>query len=81
MDPEIGVNVLHGDRKTDEEKRALVAELREATSPFDAAGVMNIDEVIDPAATRMILARHLSRLAGRRVPPLEERVLRLWPTC
>jgi methylmalonyl-CoA decarboxylase subunit alpha len=81
MDPEIGVNVLHGDRKTDEEKRALVAELREATSPFDAAGVMNIDEVIDPAATRMILARHLSRLAGRRVPPLEERTLRLWPTC
>jgi acetyl-CoA carboxylase carboxyltransferase component len=81
MDPEIGVNVLHADRKTDDEKRALVAELREGTSPFDAAAVMNIDEVIDPAATRLILARDLATLAGRRVPPPEERVLRLWPTC
>jgi acetyl-CoA carboxylase carboxyltransferase component len=81
MDPEIGVNVLYGDRKTDEEKREIVTELREGTSPFDAAGVMNIDEVIDPAATRQILARDLANLAGRRVPPVEERVLRLWPTC
>ncbi|MCU1501372.1 MAG: hypothetical protein JWM12_726 [Ilumatobacteraceae bacterium] len=81
MDPEIGVNVLYGDRKTLEEKRAMVAELREGTSPFDAAGVMNIDEVIDPAATRQILARDLARLATRRVPPPEERTLRLWPAC
>ena len=51
MDPEIGVNVLYGDRKTVEEKRAMVADLREGTSPFDAAGVMNIDEVIEPATT------------------------------
>jgi acetyl-CoA carboxylase carboxyltransferase component len=80
MDPEIGVNVLHGDRKTVEEKRAIVADLREGTSPFDAAGAMNIDEVIDPAATRRILARDLANLAGRRVPAVEERTLRLWPT-
>ena len=52
MDPEIGVNVLYGDRKSVEEKRAMVADLREGTSPFDAAGVMNIDEVIEPATTR-----------------------------
>ena len=68
MDPEIGVNVLYGDRKTVEEKRAIVADLREGTSPFDAAGAMNIDEVIDPAATRRVLARDLANLAGRRVP-------------
>ncbi len=80
MDPEIGVNVLYGDRKTVEEKRAIVADLREGTSPFDAAGVMNIDEVIDPAATRQVLARDLANLSGRRVPPVEERTLRLWPT-
>ncbi len=80
MDPEIGVNVLYGDRKTVEEKRAMVADLREGTSPFDAAGVMNIDEVIEPATTRMVLARELGLLAGRRVPALDERTLRLWPT-
>ncbi len=81
MDPEIGVNVLYGDRKTPEEKRAMVADLREGTSPFDAAGVMNIDEVIDPAATRLILARDLANLATRRVPPPEDRALRSWPAC
>jgi len=80
MDPEIGVNVLYGDRKTVEEKREIVADLREGTSPFDAAGAMNIDEVIDPAATRQVLARDLANLAGRRVPAVEERTLRLWPT-
>jgi hypothetical protein len=37
--------------------------------------------MIDPAATRQILARDLANLAGRRVPPVEERVLRFWPTC
>jgi acetyl-CoA carboxylase carboxyltransferase component len=81
MDPEIGVNVLYGDRKTLEEKRAMVADLREGTSPFDAAGVMNIDEVIDPAATRLILARDLANLATRRVPAPEDRALRSWPAC
>jgi len=81
MDPEIGVNVLYGDRKTVEEKRAIVAELREGNSPFDAAAHMNIDEVIDPATTRMVLARDLGLLAARRVPPPEERTLRYWPTC
>src|SRR3954451_4064647 len=81
MDPEISVNVLYGDRKSVEEKRAMVADLREGTSPFDAAGVMNIDEVIDPASTRLVLARDLANLANRRVPPPEERNLRAWPAC
>ena len=89
MDPEVGVNVAYGsklDQIDDPEAReaerlALVAEIADATSPYEAAGTMRIDEVIDPADTRPILARDLAMLAGRPVPPPEARVLASWSTC
>jgi acetyl-CoA carboxylase carboxyltransferase component len=81
MDPEVGVNVLYGDRMSAEDKRVRAAELREGTSAYEAAGVMNLDEIIDPATTRQVLARDLGLLAARRVPPPDERPLRYWPTC
>lgn len=81
MDPAVGVNVLHGDRKTAEEKAAIVAELKESNAPYGAAAPMNIDEIIDPAMTRQVLARDLALLAGRRPVPVEARPLSRWPTC
>ncbi len=89
MDPDVGVNVAFGsklDKITDPEAReaerkALVAEVADATSPYEAAGTMRIDEIIDPADTRRILAEDLGRLAGRAVPPPEARILASWPTC
>ncbi|MEL6981041.1 MAG: carboxyl transferase domain-containing protein, partial [Actinomycetota bacterium] len=89
MDPEVGVNVAYGsklDRIGDPEAReaerqGLVAEIGEATSPYEAAGTMRIDEIIDPADTRVVLARDLSMLANRMVPPPEARVLASWPSC
>lgn len=42
---------------------------------------MNIDEVIDPATTRQVLARDLGLLANRPVPALGDRPLARWPTC
>jgi len=81
MDPEVGANVLYGDRMSIEDKRARADELREATSAYDAAGVMNLDEIIDPATTRQVLARDLGQLASRQVPAPDERPLRYWPTC
>ncbi len=89
MDPEVGVNVAYGsklDRIDDPEAReaerlGLVAEVAGATSPYEAAGTMRIDEIIDPADTRPILARDLAMLANRMVPPPASRVLASWPTC
>jgi acetyl-CoA carboxylase carboxyltransferase component len=81
MDPEVGVNVLYGERMSKEDKAAMAAEIREGTSPYEAAGLMNLDEIIDPATTRQVLARDLNLLAGRRVPGLDERPLLGWPTC
>ena len=81
MDPEVGVNVLYGDRMSDKDKADMAAEMGETTSPYEAAGPMNIDEVIDPATTRQVLARDLAMLAHRKIPPLEDRPLTYWPTC
>ena len=89
MDPEVGVNVAFGsklDRIDDPDEREaerlkLVAEVAEATNPYDAAGTMRIVEMIDPDETRRILAEDLEMLAGRAVPPPEGRLLSYWPSC
>ena len=73
MDPEVGVNVAYArqleaipDPEAREKERArLVQEVAEATSPYEAGGTMRIDEMIDPAATRRILAEDLGLLANR----------------
>ena len=89
MDPEVGVNVAYGTKldriddadEREEERLRLVTEVGEATSPYEAAGTMKIDEIINPADTRRILAEDLSMLGNRPVPPLESRILASWPTC
>ncbi|MGF1598806.1 MAG: acyl-CoA carboxylase subunit beta [Acidimicrobiales bacterium] len=89
MDPDVGVNVAFGsklDQIDDPEereavRRQLVGEVGEATSPYEAAGTMRIDEIIDPADTRRVLATDLGLLANRPVPPPEARILAHWPTC
>ena len=88
MDPDVGVNVAYANRleglKGDDrerERQRLIEEVGEATSPYEAAGTMRIDEVIDPGDTRRILAEDLNRLANRKIPAPEDRPLSYWPTC
>jgi acetyl-CoA carboxylase carboxyltransferase component len=80
MDPDVAVNVVRPEA-TGPEREQLIAQLAEATTPYDAAGVLGVDEVIDPATTRRTLAEDLDRLAGRRAPPPERRPLSYWSTC
>ena len=89
MDPEVGVNVAFGTKLAaiedpddrEAERLRLLEEVAGATSPYEAAGVLRVDEVIDPADTRRVLAADLARLAHRRVPPPEARTLAGWPSC
>ncbi len=89
MDPEVGVNVAFGSKlgriddpdEREAERLKLVAEVAEATNPYDAAGTMRIDEMIDPADTRRVLISDLRMLANRPVPPPEQRPLSYWPSC
>ena len=87
MDPEVGVNVAYANRleglseeEANSERQRLVSEIGLATSPYEAAGTLRIDEVIDPADTRRILVEDLRQLGGRRIPPPESRPLSYWPT-
>ncbi|MEZ5261812.1 MAG: carboxyl transferase domain-containing protein [Acidimicrobiales bacterium] len=87
MDPDVGVNVAFAARlaglppdERDAERARLIAEVAGATSPYEAAGTLRIDEVIDPADTRRVLVEDLRQLAGRRIPPPEQRPLSYWPT-
>jgi acetyl-CoA carboxylase carboxyltransferase component len=47
------------------------------TDPRTIAAAMNLDEVIDPADTRRVLADALGRLAGQ--PPVRPSDLASWP--
>jgi acetyl-CoA carboxylase carboxyltransferase component len=87
MDPDVGVNVAFAarlaglpDDEREAERARLVAEVAGATAPYEAAGTMRIDEVIEPADTRRVLVDDLRQLAGRRIPPPEQRPLSYWPT-
>jgi acetyl-CoA carboxylase carboxyltransferase component len=84
MDPVVGANVLHGESLAGlsaDERRAeltrLAAELGADTDPRAIAAAMNLDEVIDPADTRAILAAELGRLCSR--PPTRPSDLAVWP--
>ena len=88
MDPAVGANVLGGTRlaSLDDDARrealaVIAAEVEEATDPFHGAGIMKIDEIIDPADTRGVLARALGRFAHRPFEPGADRPLASWPTC
>ena len=79
MDPLVAANVVSGG---DTERRdATLGAMAAETDPYGAAGLMNVDEIIDPADTRPVLARALGRFAGR--PPARgwERPLASWPAC
>jgi acetyl-CoA carboxylase carboxyltransferase component len=84
MDPVVGASVLHGDelaQLSGDARRAelerLAAELGSDTDPMAIAAAMNLDEVIDPADTRLVLAEALGRFAP--VPPSRPSDLAAWP--
>jgi acetyl-CoA carboxylase carboxyltransferase component len=86
MDPQVGVNVVHAEdlaraQDTQAERARLVAEWSNDTGPEGAAGVMEIDEIIDPAETRAWIRTHLERLRIEPPPWGERKPLAWWPTC
>jgi acetyl-CoA carboxylase carboxyltransferase component len=86
MDPAVGVNVVHAAKlrdasDPDAERAALIAEWSKDTAPYGAAGIMNIDEIIDPAETRSVILRALDE-CDRPAPAADHRKpLSSWPTC
>ena len=88
MDPDVGVNVAYSnklegldkeDRETERQK--LIEEISDATSPYEAAGTLRIDEIIQLSETDIRLAKGLAKLASRKIPAPEQRPLSYWPSC
>ncbi len=81
VDPVIAANVVFGpgDGRS-EEKKALVNDLIDGTSPFGAAGTYDIHDVIDPASTRDYIIRALSIARGNMDNGIGKHNLSNWPT-
>lgn len=86
MDPAVGVNVVYAAKlreapDSEAERARLIAEWSEDTTPYGAAGIMRVDEVIDPAETRAFLIRAFGKLAVPPPPRGHRKPLQSWPTC
>jgi acetyl-CoA carboxylase carboxyltransferase component len=79
MDPLVAANVVSGGDDTARE--AAMDYMSADIDPYGAAGLMKVDEIIDPATTRATLARALARLASRPETDGSTRPLAAWPTC
>jgi acetyl-CoA carboxylase carboxyltransferase component len=79
MDPLVAANVVAGGDDTARE--AAMDYMSADIDPYGAAGLMKVDEIIDPADTRPTLSRALNRLANRPVADGSTRPLASWPTC
>lgn len=88
MDPLAGANVVYADELAAlppaerAARRAEIAEqLKASTSVLGPAGIMKVDEVIDPIDTRPMLVGALDRFATRPFSPGWQRPLASWPTA
>jgi methylmalonyl-CoA decarboxylase subunit alpha len=75
MDPGAAASVVPGDADEDD----ALARVTRDTRPFGAAGLMHVDEVIDPADTREVIRAALARAAARPRDPDAPRPLASWP--
>ena len=82
MDPNVGVNVVHGVRYEDDPDRfkALVEDMSRETSAYDLAGLFAAQAVLDPRASRKWLARMLEVHKRRPGKGIGKHLLCGWPT-
>ena len=79
MDPETAANVLVPGPDQARARGERAREVRMDVAPYGAAGVMRLDEVIEPNATREVLVAALRDTDGRPFEPGCERPLASWP--
>ena len=86
MDPAVGVNVVHAKDIAEAENGEAIRQekIQEWTlghEPWGAAGIMNLDEIIDPAQTRQWLTEAIHRFQVHPPPHGQTKELSSWPTC
>ena len=82
MDPETGVNVVYNvKRKDDPEKFAEKMKLMNKDSaPWEAAGIFNLNDVIEPAETRAWLSDMIAYHRNLKTGGVGKHLMHCWPT-
>lgn len=86
MGPEVALNVVYGRKlaehdNAEQQRERLLKEMNEQNAPWDAVGLNLIDDIIEPADTRIELIRALRRAQGpERQTRRSDRNLASWPT-
>jgi len=82
MDPATGVNVVYNLRKEDDpEKFAEKMKIMDRdTEPWEAAGIFNLNDVIEPAKTREWLINMLEYHYDYRTGGIGKHLMHCWPT-
>jgi methylmalonyl-CoA decarboxylase subunit alpha len=83
VDPTIAANVVHGGKKTlrnSEKWQSLVQDLVDDASPYGAAGMHYIHDIIEPHKTRTYIAQALEICQDSKSGGISEHKLANWPT-
>lgn len=81
VDPAIAANVVHGSKDADpKQKEGLIQSMVEDASPFGAAGLFHIHDVIDPRHTREYIIDALEIAKDTASNGISEHKLANWPT-
>ncbi len=82
MNPETGVNVVYNLRKEDDpEKFAEKMKIMDLdTEPWGAAGIFNVNDIIEPAKTREWLINMLEYHYDYQTGGIGEHLMHCWPT-
>ena len=82
MAPETGVNVVYNVKRKDDPKRfdELFKKMDKDSEPWAAAGIFNINDVIEPAATRDWLITMLEYHCNLKTGGVGQHRMHCWPT-
>ncbi len=85
VDPEIGVELVHGSKiaqsqAPEAERKRLLKEWAIDCTPWAAAEQHYLDDIIDPRDTRKFLAEALDIVVGKRGNTISQHKLANWPT-
>ena len=85
VDPEIGVELVQGRRIEQSpdpvsERKRLIREWGTDSTPWRAAELHHLDDVIDPRDTRKWIAQTLEIIRGKRGNTISKHKMQNWPT-
>lgn len=82
MDPETGINVVYNLKKSDDPEKysEKMKIMGKDTAPWEAAGIFNLNDVIDPRKTRAWLADMISYHKNLKSGGIGKHHMHCWPT-